>query len=235
MKKMNLIFAFAGMLFLSSCETLDVKSILDMGSSQGPGTEKIIAGLKQALDLGTGNAVQQLSKKGGFSKVSIYHIAMPKELKEVSDTLKSIGLGALVNNFESKMNKAAEHASSSAGPVFLDAIKDMKFSDAKKILDGPDTAATDYFKKTTSARLKEIYKPIIKKNMNEVGVVSIYNDIMSKYDAIPFKSKPEFSLENYITDKALNAMFSVVAEEEKKIRQNPSARTTELLRQVFGN
>lgn len=237
MKNLQWVLLVIFMVILTACETLklgDLQQVLD-NSGGNLATDKIIAGLKQALDVGTENAVKQLSQNGGFSKSNLYRIGMPKELQDVGNTMKQLGLGFLVESFEGKMNEAAEQASSQAGPVFLDAIKQMTFADAKEILYGSDTAATDYLRKTTSAKLIKLYQPIVEKNMNAVGVVQTYSELMKKYDAIPFKSKPKFSLENYITDKALNGMFAVLAKEEKKIRKDPAARTTELLKEVFGN
>lgn len=235
MKYINIITSITILVLITSCETLKLADLGEWGAGGGLTTEKIIAGLKQALDMGTESAVNQLSQKGGFSNNKLYRIGMPKELVEVTDTMKKIGLGFMVTNFENRMNLAAEKASAQATPVFLDAIKQMTFSDAKKILNGPDTAATDYLKKTTFTKLTNLYQPIIKENMEKVGAVKYYNSLMAKYDAIPFKSKPRFSLDDYITKKALNAMFSELAKEETKIRTNPAARTTELLKQVFGH
>ena len=234
MHKLLLSLSVISLLALASCETLKMVDLTKFNTSGALTTDKIIAGLKEALNAGSDNAVKELSKQGGFSQNDSYRIGMPKALSEVTDTMKTIGLGSMVADFENKMNKAAEQATASAGPVFMDAITQMKFSDAKKILDGSDTAATDYLRKTTYPKLMELYKPIIEKNMKEVGAVQLYNNLMSKYDAIPFKSKPKFSLEDYVTDKALDSMFTLLAVEEKKIRQNPAARTTELLKEVFG-
>lgn len=234
MKKIIFVsLSFIGLLF-TSCETLDLARLSSLTDSGGLSTNTIIAGLKEALNKGTDQAVDQLSQKGGFSRNSLFRIKLPQQLTDVKSTMKKLGLGFMVDSFENKMNEAAEQASKSAGPVFVDAIKQMTFADAKEILNGSDTAATDYLKKTTSKKLLELYKPIVTKNMEEVGVAQAYNKLISKYDALPFKSKPKLSLEEYITSKALHAMFSVLAEEEKKIRQDPTARTTELLQKVFG-
>jgi uncharacterized protein DUF4197 len=233
MTKFKLLTGIIAVIALTSCETLDFSNLQNFNSSGGLTTGKIVAGLKEALDSGTEDAVKQLSKDGGFAKNNSFRIGMPKELQNVTDTMKSIGLGFMLESFEKKMNEAAERASISAGPVFLAAIKQMKFNDAKEILYGSDTAATAYLKKTTSKKLIQLYKPIVGKSMKDVGAVKFYNELISKYDAIPFKSKPKFSLDDYITDKALNAMFSLLADEEKKIRKDPAARTTQLLQEVF--
>jgi hypothetical protein len=221
-------------LAMASCETLDLSGLAKLDSAGGLSSSTVAKGLKEALGKGVSRAVSSLSKKGGFYKNPGYKISTPKALDDVSSSLKTVGLGSLVDLFEKKMNVAAEEASASAGPVFLDAIKEMSFDDAKKILYGKDTEATDYLREHASDKLRKLYAPIIKKNIEKVGVGKIYSDLMAKYDAIPFKSKPDFSLENYIMDKSLDAMFKAIAEEEGNIRKNPAARTTELLRKVFG-
>ena len=228
------ILSILGVLTFTSCETLNLKILENFGNSQSLSMKKITEALKQSLEIGTEKAVKQLSVKGGFSDNPSYHMKLPKELDNVTDTLKTIGLGSLVDNFELKMNRAAEKASASAAPVFLDAIASMSFDDAKRILNGSNSEATEYLRKTTYKKLATMYRPIIRKSINDVGAGKIYNELMQKYDAIPFKSKPDFSLENYVTDNALNAMFSMLAQEEQKIRKDPAARTTELLKEVFG-
>ncbi len=191
MTKFHIFATMTTLLTLTSCETLNITElsslIIDPPASLS--TEKIIDGLKEALATGTDSAVKQLSQKEGFSKNDLFRVKIPKKLTKVTDTMKKIGLGFLVDNFENKMNEAAERATASAGPVFFEAIKQMKFTDAKNILYGEKTAATDYLKKTTSGKLIQLYKPIIEKSMKEVGVVKIYNDLMSKYDAIQIKTK----------------------------------------------
>jgi hypothetical protein len=226
------VFAFSTLL-LGSCETLDLASLANATSSGALSSTTIGKGLKEALAKGVSSAVATLSKDGGFHKNPEYKITIPKQLDDVSSTMRTLGMGSLVDIFEKKMNAAAEEASASAGPVFLDAIGEMSFDDAKKILYGNDTEATDYLKKHTSPKLKKLYAPIIEKNIRKVGVGKIYSDLMAKYDAIPLKSKPDFSLENYVLDKSLDAMFKAIAKEEKNIRANPAARTTDILKKVF--
>ncbi len=234
MKQLYLVTAIVLLVTCTSCETLKLADLTSLSSGSELSTNKIIAGLKEALTTGADSAVKQLSQNGGFSKNSLYRIGIPKKLTGVTDTMKKLGMGFMVTDFENKMNVAAEQATAVAGPVFVEAITQMNFSDAKEILAGSDNAATDYLRKTTYAKLFKLYKPIVKENMQKVGVAKIYNNLMSKYDAIPFKSKPKFSLEDYITNQSLNGIFNLLAVEEKKIRENPAARTTELLKEVFG-
>ena len=223
------------LLILSSCQSVSdntygaLKSLLT-----GELTDTTIAnGLKEALAKGTDKAVTTLSKDGGYSKNLLYKITVPKDLQKFANTLRKIGLGSQVNYFESKMNEAAEEACKKAAPIFLDAITEMTLEDVRKILMGNQTAATDYFRNKTSTALKAEYFPIVKVKMEEIGLVSDYNKLMDKYNNIPFTPKVSFNLEDYITDNALKGLFSMLAETEKDIRENPAARTTALLKRVF--
>jgi hypothetical protein len=237
MKKVKIVVMMVMLsVVFSGCETLKMEQLSALfGGSSWLSTEKIIAGLKEALNVGIEKSTKKLSQPGGFANNKKYYITLPDELKKVTKTLRKVGLGSLVDDFENKMNVAVEKATASALPIFKDAILNMSFDDAKKILNGGDTAATDYLKAKTSAMLMKQYKPIITHSMKDVGALKIYNDLLAKYDAIPFKSKPNLSLEKYVTEKGLDALFSAVAEQETAIRKDPVARTTELLKQVFGN
>jgi hypothetical protein len=133
------------------------------------------------------------------------------------------------------MNVAAEQAAAKATPVFIDGIKQMSFADAKAILKGDNTAATDYFRRVGEGRLQEVFAPIAAAQMEQVGAVSAYNTLLSAYRKLPFSSEPQFSLEEYVTEKSIDGLFYVLAEEEKKIRKDPAARTSALLRRVFGS
>jgi hypothetical protein len=216
-----------------SCETLDLNKLLLLQNNNKLSENKIIAGLKQALENGVTSATDKLSEKNGFFNNKSYKIQTPKNIKPVTDTMRKIGLGSLVDSFDEKMNSAAEKATASAGPVFIEAIMEMNFQDAKKILYGKNTEATEYLKKHTYKKLLAKYKPIISKSIKEVGAGQIYSNLMDKYDALPFKSKPKFSLENYVAEKSLDAIFDEIAIEEQRIRTDPKARTTELLKEVF--
>ena len=149
--------------------------------------------------------------------------------------LRAAGFGNQVDKFELSMNRAAERAAPEAKTIFLDAVKQMSFTDARQILDGPDDAATQYFQDKTSGRLQEIFKPITHQAMSEVGVTSAYQSLDNKIKTIPFADRMSFDLDQYVTDKALNGLYLTLAEEEKKIRQDPAARVTDLLKKVFGS
>ena len=195
--------------------------------------EKIISGLKEALEVGTGNAVNLLSNPGGYFKDEAVKILLPEKIRNMTDMLRQVGFNKPVDEFVLSMNSAAEKAADKAGPIFVDAIKQMTFEDAKKILDGGDTAATDYLKEKTSGKISDAFRPIIKSSMTEVGVTSAYQTLVDKFNAIPFMQAGSFDLEPYVTQKAMDGIFLKVGEEEKKIRANPQARVTDLLQEVF--
>ena len=223
-------------LLLASCESIPDNTLGKIGSFIQKGrlnNETIANGLKEALAKGTEKAVLELSKSGGYSKNPLYKILVPEDLKTFSDNLRRIGLGSKIDLFESKMNEAAEEASKKAAPIFLNAIKEMSLSDARDILMGADDAATDYFAEKSYDSLRKAYLPEIKAKMEEIGLVASYNNLLEKYNSIPFTKKVNFSPEVYVTEKSLEGLFSMIRNMEKSIRTNPSARTTALLQSVF--
>ena len=225
------VLAFCG------CETLKNAGGLLGGILPGDGSlsvDTIVAGLKEALKVGTDRTVTQLSRDGGYAGNARIRIPVPAELEKVTGVMRRVGFGSMVDSFEQKMNLAAEQAAGKAAPVFWDALVSMSFDDAKNILQGGDTAATDYFKGKTQDRLRELYAPIVAEHLNSVGAVRAYNELMDRYAAIPLAKKPEFRVENYTTQKALDGLFTVLADEEARIRKGPAARTTALLQRVFG-
>jgi hypothetical protein len=196
---------------------------------------KIIQGLKEALQIGTENAVKLVSQKDGYLDNPKIRIPLPDQVQKVEKALRAIGYGQKVDEFEISMNNAAEQAAPEAKFVFLNAIKVMSFTDAKKILNGQDNEATFYFKDKTSERLHEIFKPIISNSMSNVGATNRFKDMNARLSAIPFVSTLSFDLDKYVTDKALNGLFLMVEEEERKIRQDPATRVTDVLKEVFGS
>lgn len=228
--KKKLCVLFAGILLLAGCTGV---SFLDTLKKEPLSLQTIIAGLKEALRVGTDNAVKRTGRKGGYWQNAEIRIPVPKELDRMTSTLRRIGLSKRVDAFEEKMNEAAEKAAEQAAPVFIDAIRQMTFDDAKKILRGRKSEATDYFQEKTTEPLKKLYAPIVRKQMEKVGAVKRYNELMARYRKIPLVPKPQLDLDEYITEKALEGLFKVIADEERKIRENPAARTTELLKKVF--
>ena len=195
----------------------------------------IIQGLKEALQIGTDNAVKLVAQKDGYLNNPKIRIPLPDQVQSVNKALRAVGYGQKVDEFEMSMNRAAEEAAPEAKSVFLDAIKAMSFTDAKKILNGQNNEATFYFKDKTSEQLHEAFKPIVSKSMSNVGATSRFKDMNAKLSAIPFVSTLSFDLDKYVTDKALDGLFLMVEEEERKIRQDPAARVTDLLKEVFGS
>jgi hypothetical protein len=206
-----------------------------LGGSGALSEDEIIAGLKEALEVGTEKAVALVSKPDGYYKNPEIKIPLPESVQKVEKLLRATGYGEKVDNFELSMNRAAERAAPEAKSIFGDAIKQMTFDDAKKILNGPDNAATLYFEDKTSSRLREIFKPIVKDSMGQVGVTRSYQELNATVESMPFGKSISFDLDQYVTDGTLKGLFKMLADEEKKIRTQPAARVTDLLKKVFAN
>lgn len=234
----NVCLALPLAIFLIGCKDVDLQQVSDalVQYQQKPLDEKtVIEGLKQALQVSTRNTISKTSKKGGYSNNPLIRIAIPQKLSKVAATLRKVGLGAFVDKFEVQMNRAAESASVDAKQVFINSISKMSLTDGWNILRGPDDAATQYFKRTTATELTNRFRPIITRSMNNVGFYSDYKKLLKAYNALPLTRKPDLNIENYILQKSLNGLFVMVAAEEKKIRHDPAARVTDLLRKVFGH
>ncbi|MDZ4346453.1 MAG: DUF4197 domain-containing protein [Candidatus Binatia bacterium] len=206
-----------------------------VGGGGGLNDAKIGSGLQEALKVGTGNAVTQTGTVDGFLLNKAIKILMPKTLQNMEQPLRMVGYGPQIDDFVVGMNRAAEKAVPFAKEIFWDAIGQMSFEDARKILNGSNTAATDYFKSKTSKKLQTAFLPSVTDVMNQVGVNRQYNDLMGRYKDLPFSKSVTFDVNQYVTEKATDGIFYVVAQEEKKIRTNPAARVTDLLKDVFGS
>jgi hypothetical protein len=206
------------------------------GGEKGSGLSdvKIGSGLKEALKIGTENAVNLTGKTDGYFLNQVIKILMPEKLHTLEKGLRAVGYGHEIDEFVLSMNRAAEKAAPFAKQIFWDAVGEMTFEDSRKILSGNETAATDYFKGKTTDKLTVVFKPIVDKSMNEVGVTKQYNDLVGRYERLPFVKKESFDLDHYVVTKALDGLFHMVGEEERKIRTNPTARVTDLLKEVFG-
>jgi len=201
--------------------------------TSGLSDDKIIAGLKQALQVSTGKAVALTGRPDGFLKNQAIKILLPPKLETVGKGLRMLGMGAKVDELEVGMNRAAEQAAPQAKQIFLAALRRMTFDDARHVLTGGDTAATEYFKRTSSSDLTTAFSPIVHRSLERVGVVQQYDQVI--------KSAPggnvlagQFDLDKYVVGKTLDGLFYTLGEEEKKIRKNPVAQTTALLKEVFG-
>lgn len=217
------------------CATLkntDLSGLL----GQGPLDEATVAaGLRDALRVGTENSVLSTSRPGGFLDNELIRVNLPDQLTPVASTLRKLGLGSHVDALEAAMNRAAEQAAGQAKSVFWTAITEMSIADAFSILRGNDTAATDYFQAKTSTRLRARFGPIVSSQISSLGLADQYNQVVDTYNAVPLTSKPELvDLNEYVTDRTLEGLFTVLAREEQKIRHDPLARTTDLLKRVFG-
>ncbi|PKN29377.1 MAG: DUF4197 domain-containing protein [Deltaproteobacteria bacterium HGW-Deltaproteobacteria-21] len=198
-----------------------------------PDQKTTISGLKEALSIGTRNAVGSVSKMDGYFGNELIKILLPDKLQKVADVIGKLGYQQQVDQLVLAMNRAAETAAPKAVPLFTQAIKEMSFDDARRILQGGDTAATDFFKGKTSKKLYDQFKPVVTSSMNKVGVAKAYKDMVTPYQSLPFASKESMDLDHYVTNEALDGLFTMVGEEEKKIRTNPAARVTDLLKKVF--
>ncbi len=195
----------------------------------------VARGLREALRVGTERTVSSTSRAGGFLLNELIRIRAPEELEPMLRGLRAVGFGRQVDELETAMNRAAERASAEATDVFVGAITRMTIRDALGILRGGDTAATDYFRDQTSDALVARFGPIVDEKMREVGLYRIYQELSAAYAALPLARKPSLDLRAHVTDRAVAGLFTVLAQEEARIRQDPAARTTELLRKVFAS
>jgi len=213
-----------------------------IGGGKAPGVSgsvaddaKVVSGLKEALSVGTENTVAATSKVDGYFANQAIRILVPEKVRKVADVLGRVGYQKEVDDFVLSMNRAAEKAAPLAKAHFVDAIRAMTFEDARKILEGGDTAATDYFRGKTQKKLYDEFRPVVSESMNEVGVTHSYKNMVGKYAALPLAGKTEsVDLDHHVTIKALDGLFLVLGQEEKKIRTDPAARVTDLLKDVFG-
>ena len=205
------------------------------GSSVGAGDAKTdAAGIKEALAVGTERAVNSLSQVNGYFGNAAVKILMPSSIQKVAEVARMAGYQKQVDEFILSMNRAAEAAAPLAARYFGDAIRDMTLEDVRGILTGGDTAATDFFRRKTNDKLYAAFKPVVSQKVGEVGATRAYKDMMGRYESVPMMGKQSLDLDDYVTNKSLDGLFYMVGQEEKKIRTNPAARTTDLLKTVFG-
>jgi hypothetical protein len=213
----------------------DLGGKFGLSTKAGPRDDQVAAGLKEALSIGTGNAVAATSKVDGYFKNAAIKILLPQKIRKVGDILGRVGFQKEVDEFVLGMNRAAETAAPQAKKYFVDAIRQMTIEDARKILDGGDTAATEYFKSRTFDKMYEAFKPTVASSMNQVGATRSYKKMMDRYAGLPFADSESLDLDRYVTTKALDGIFYMVGQEEMKIRRDPAARVTDLLKTVFGD
>jgi hypothetical protein len=202
----------------------------------GLSNEDVVAGLKEALSVGARNSSDKLSALDGFFANAAIKVLMPQEAKKVESTLRNMGLGDMVDKAILSMNRAAEEASKSAAPIFVDAITSMSIQDAFGILKGNDSAATVYLRGKTTADLTHAFKPVIESALEKTNATKYWKDVFETYNKLPTTfNKINTDLSGYVTDKALTGLFFQVALEEQKIRKDPAARVTDILKKVFGS
>ncbi|WP_055445503.1 DUF4197 domain-containing protein [Lacinutrix himadriensis] len=230
---MKKIFALVILLNLTACAEL--QQVIDqLPQEVGALSESEIgSGLREALDLGIDKQVTKLTQTDGFYKNDLVKILLPEELKKVDKALRDIGLSSLADEGLKVLNRAAEDAVSEATPIFVSAVKDITFTDAKNILLGDNDAATQYLTSKTQTALYAKFNPVIKASFDKVGADQVWANLINKYNAIPFTSNVNPDLTDYVTGEALNGVYKMIAVEEGEIRSKSSSRTTDLLRKVF--
>ena len=204
------------------------------GRGSNLSNDEVVSGLREALNIGSKNASGSASKRDGFLKNSLIKIPFPKEAKVVETKARQLGMGSQVDRFVTTMNRAAEEASKEAAPVFVQAIKTMTITDGINILRGGDNAATMYLKGRTSNELTTKFSPIVKKAIQKVELTKYWKPIITSYNKLPGVKKQNPDLDRYVTEKTLEGLFTLLAQEEAKIRKDPMAQVTDLLRRVFG-
>lgn len=229
---MKKIIALIALLSLSSCAELQqiASQYPQLGNIQNP---DIAAGLKEALNNGINNQVSKLTAADGFYKNEAVKILLPQELQKVDKTLRSIGMSSLADEGLKVLNRAAENAVKEATPIFVDAVRNMTFYDAKNILMGNDSAATLYLQNSTTTALYGKFSPVIQSSLSKVGADKVWANIITRYNSIPLVNKVNPDLKDYVTKEATKGVFTMVAVEEKAIRNNLNARTSDILRRVF--
>lgn len=224
----------ATLLTLMACDQL-----LDLAQGAGtvmgePTESEIAAGIREALVVGAQNTVALTSRQDGFFKNSLIKIPFPPEAAKVEKAARDIGLNKQVDEFVMTLNRGAEKASQKATPIFVNAIKQMTLNDVYNIWRGEKDAATQYLQRTTRPQLKSAFRPVIKNSLDQVDVTKYWNPIISNYNKIPFVQKLNPDLDEYVLDRSLDGLFTMIAQEEAKIREDPMARVSELLKKVFG-
>jgi hypothetical protein len=205
-----------------------------VGRQDGLTDQDILTGLREALNLGVQRSVERASTPGGFMENPVIHIPLPGHFQNIAGTLRGLGLGSQTDAFEKTMNRAAEKASEEALPILIQAVKDLSFEDARRLWKGGGTSATDYFQDKTWQPLSERLRPIVHDTSQTVGVTQAYQSLVDYPAVKPIVAGSDLDVDHYVTAKTLDGLFTLLGEEEKKIRTNPAARTTDILKKVFG-
>lgn len=228
MKKLTLIFC---VLLFSSCAEL--QQIASQYPQVGVSNTEIASGLRQALDMGIEKQVSKLTKENGFYNNELVRITLPPELQKVDKTLRDVGLDALADEGLKVLNRAAEEAVKEATPIFVNAVKEINFNDARNILLGQNNAATLYLTNKTEKPLYNKFNPVVTNSLEKVGATRVWNNIITRYNNLPLTNKVNPDLADYVTNRALDGVYTMIAVEEKEIREKVAARSTQLLQRVF--
>lgn len=240
MKKQILISAICIALIGKTGSSQNLNNLLNQGnnflngSGQTVSNDEVVKGLKEALTIGTNNSTTAASKADGFFKNPLIKIPFPPDAKKMDTELRKIGMGKDVDKFVMTLNRGAEEAAKSAAPIFIAAVTGMTITDGISLLKGGDNAATNYLKDKTSADLQVKFKPIIQAALKKVEITKYWNPLVKAYNKIPFVEKVNPNLDDYCTLKAMDGLFKLIAGEELKIRKDPAARVTDLLKKIFG-
>lgn len=223
------------LLLFISCSSADINRLLQSAGGQAPLTQtEVSQGLKEALIQGIGKGADQASQTDGFFKNDLIRILLPEDARRVESTLRQVGLGAEVDRALLAINRGAERAAQEAKPIFIQAIRQMTIQDAFQLLRGEEDAATQYLRRTTENQLIELFQPRIQESLNEVGATRFYSDIANTYNSLPLVNRQiDPNLNAYVTERAIDGLFQLIAIEEKNIRENPLERTSALMRRVF--
>lgn len=233
MKKLLQIHILCAVILLSSCTAAEINKVLQGASGATLTNEDVGQGLKEALIKGITEGSENASRLDGFLKNDLIRIALPSEFQKAESTMRKLGLGAEVDKVLTAINRGAEKAAVEAKPIFISAIKQLTIQDAFSILRGEPDAATQFLKRTTTNELTKLFMPRVQESLNEVGATRHYGDLAKAYNSIPTTKNITEDLNAYVTEKALEGLFILIAEEEKKIRENPLERTTALMKRVF--
>lgn len=221
-------------LLLTACAGMELPRDLPLGGPGDGDDDRGAEAIREALRVGTERTVDRTSRTDGYFGNALIRIGLPEEFRGASERLRSIGLGAQVDDLERRMNRAAEAAAAEAAPVFTDAIRGMRPADVHQVLRGEEDAATRYLRNHSEETLRRRYEPVVREQMTAAGVYRVYQPLRDSYNRIPGLPELELDLDRYVTERALEGLFTILAREEGRIREDPAARTTELLREYFG-
>lgn len=233
MKRAYVLFTLVALACSSAQINQAISDFGKVGGEQPPTTSEVAEGLREALMKGVSIGADQVSKMDGYLGNPEIRIPFPPDVKKVEDRLRQLGLGNEVDKFVTTLNHGAEDAAKEAKPIFFNAIQQLTIEDAWGILKGQPDAATQYLKKTTSGQLKDKFKPVIKNSLTRVNATKYYGDLVNTYNRIPMVDKVNPNLDDYATELAVQGLFTMIAREERNIRQDPVARTTDILKRVF--